>query len=506
VGTVRRSIAANVTGRAFGVVAVILFVPLYLKLLGAEAYGLVGFYGTLLGVLAFADMGLTATLTREMARLSACKDSTLQKADLLRTYESLYAGVSLMLALLVWCLAPIIANHWLQNSTVDLRQIILALRIMGISIAIQLPAQLYSGGLMGLQRQVLANSLQIGWGIVRGAGAILILWLLSPTVVAFAWWQLFANAVYCVCVRAAIWHAVSSVTIRSRFQWLVLRNTWRYAAGMVGMACLSSLLMQSDKLAVSKMLPLETFGYYMLAVALAGVPRMLSSPIGAGVFPRFTGLVTAGDRPALTRLYNHASALVALAVIPGALTLAVFSRDFLFLWTGNAFAAQQVALTTTLLILGEAIQSLQVLPYLLSLAHGSVKLNLQINVVSVIVITPLLIFLITKYGVVGAGISWLVMNLCTCVPFTYFIHRRFLPGELRRWFMLGVGRPLLVAAPCVLLGQCLIPMTDSRMLSLVMITLVWGVATLATVVTIPELRRVVLQETIRVLGVSHERE
>ena len=71
----KKNIAANYVGRAWGFISVYLFVPLYLKFLGIEAYGLVGFYSTLLGVLAFADIGSTATFKREIARLSARKDA-----------------------------------------------------------------------------------------------------------------------------------------------------------------------------------------------------------------------------------------------------------------------------------------------------------------------------------------------------------------------------------------------------------------------------------------------
>jgi O-antigen/teichoic acid export membrane protein len=500
---IKRNIVANMIGRAWGVVSVYLFVPLYLKFLGAEAYGLVGFFATLLGVLAFADMGLTATLNREMARLSARKDSAGEQADLLRTYETAYAWISLLLAGLIWLLAPLIADYWLQSNALDPREIAFVIRIMGLSIALQLPANLYIGGLMGLQRQVLTNSLQMGWGLARGAGAVLVLWLVSPTAVAFFWWQLLANVAYCLAARTALRRAVSHGVERPRFKWLVFQNTWRYALGMAGMAFLSTILMQTDKLAVSKMLPLESFGYYMLAVALAGAPRMLASPIGAAVFPRLTALVEAGDRSGLVRLYYRTTALLVVAIIPAGLTLAMFSGDFLFAWTGNLSAARQVGLAAALLIVGEVMQAITVPPYHLALAHGDVRLNLQVCVAAVVVITPLLIFLIAQYGVVGAGVSWLAMNACVLPPYMYFVHRRFMPGELRRWCLLGVGRPLLVALPCVLLGRWLAPHSDSRLLTFGMIALVWGAATAATAATIAELRGAFVRRTYGVLGVSY---
>ena len=136
---------------------------------------------------------------------------------------------------------------------------------------------------MGLQKQVLTNALQIAWGVFRGVGAVLVLWLFSPTIFAFALWQLISNAIYCFFARLSLWRALSISPAQSQpqFKWQVFRNTWRYAAGMAGMAVVSTLLTQTDKLVVSKMLSLEMLGYYTLAGSLATVPLMLASPIAS---------------------------------------------------------------------------------------------------------------------------------------------------------------------------------------------------------------------------------
>jgi len=209
------------------VVSVYIFVPLYLKFLGIEAYGLIGFYSTLLGVLALADMGLTATLSREMARLEAREGADGEMGDLLRTYESIYLGISLGLAAAIWFAAPSIAGRWLQAGALPLGEIASAIKLMGIAIALQLPANLYSGGLFGLQRQVMANSLMIGWGIFRGVGSVLVLWLVSPTIIAFSLWQIVSNAAYLFAVRFGIRHVLPAARSKPGFKRTILRHTLR---------------------------------------------------------------------------------------------------------------------------------------------------------------------------------------------------------------------------------------------------------------------------------------
>jgi O-antigen/teichoic acid export membrane protein len=489
---IRRNIFANMIARVWGVISVYLFVPLYLKFLGIEAYGLVGFYSTLLGVLAFADMGFTATLTREMARLSVRKDSMAEMRELVRTYESIYLFISSALAVIMWALAPLLAVHWLHSKVLRPHDMAVAIRIMGVAIALQLPSDLYIGGLMGLQRQIQANSIQIAWGAFRGFGAVLILWLVSPTIFAFAWWQLLSNGIYCLAAGLGLWGAVTgkSGDARPHFSWRAFRNTRRYAAGMMGLAVVSILLTQTDKLAVSKLLSLDMLGYYTLATVLATVPLALASHIASAVYPCLTGLVATGDSEGLIRLYHRGCEFVAVAVIPAGLTVALFAGGCIFAWTGSSLIAQRAATPASLLLGGQLMQALTVIPFYLALAHGNVKLNLLMGIASVVLITPLLLVLIMKYGIVGAGWSWLATNLCTLPPYMWLLHRRFMPGELRRWALHDVLRPSLASFPIILLARLLFPIPSSRLFILGFVGLVWSASAAAAALTMPELRSV----------------
>ena len=66
----RWNLAANFVGSGWTAVARLLCVPLYVQLLGMEAYGLIGFYVTLRAALLVLDLGLATTVNRAMARLS----------------------------------------------------------------------------------------------------------------------------------------------------------------------------------------------------------------------------------------------------------------------------------------------------------------------------------------------------------------------------------------------------------------------------------------------------
>ena len=63
------------------------FIPLYIKYLGIEAYGLIGIFALLQAWLALLDMGMTPTLSREMARFTGGAHDAQSIRDLLHVSE-----------------------------------------------------------------------------------------------------------------------------------------------------------------------------------------------------------------------------------------------------------------------------------------------------------------------------------------------------------------------------------------------------------------------------------
>src|SRR6266702_3124936 len=174
----------------------LVFVPLYIHFLGIEAYGLIGIFATVLAVSALLDMGLTSTLNREMARLAAQRDKAQEMRDLVRTLEIPYWLVGVLISGIVITSSSLLAYRWVHCENVSPRTVQTAIMLMGVSVAFQWPLSFYSGGLMGLQRQVLLNGINVVMATFRGLGAVLILWLVSPTAEAFFSWQIVASVAH----------------------------------------------------------------------------------------------------------------------------------------------------------------------------------------------------------------------------------------------------------------------------------------------------------------------
>ena len=66
----RRNVLASFAGKMLTALLSLAFTPLFSRLLGMEAYGLIGFSITLNAALNLLDMGFSATMNREMAQLT----------------------------------------------------------------------------------------------------------------------------------------------------------------------------------------------------------------------------------------------------------------------------------------------------------------------------------------------------------------------------------------------------------------------------------------------------
>ena len=67
---IRHNVYANFLGKLWISFFGIIFVPIYIRLLGIESYGLIGLFVSLTSIVSLLDMGLSTTLSREISILS----------------------------------------------------------------------------------------------------------------------------------------------------------------------------------------------------------------------------------------------------------------------------------------------------------------------------------------------------------------------------------------------------------------------------------------------------
>ncbi len=501
---IKQNIIANFAGRAWTGLMSIAFVPLYIKFMGIESYGLIGIFASLLALFSLLDMGLSTTLNRELARLSALPDKTQDMRDLVRTLELPYWGMAVLISFALIGLSGPIAYSWVNTNKLSPDTAKQALMIMGGVVAFRWPISLYSGGLMGLQRQVLLNGINVFEATFRGFGAILVLWLISPTIQAFFVWQMFVGIIHVSLTAFFLWRSLPASNHRPHFKKDLLLSIWRFAAGMTGISITVIFLMQTDKIILSKILSLEMFGYYTLATSVGNALYYFIGPIFYALFPRLSQLVSLNDENGLKELYHKGCQFMSVMILPAAMVVSFFSSEILLLWTGNPVVVTNTHNIVSILIIGSALNGLMNLPYGIQLAHGWTKLAFYVNIVAVIILVPMIYFLAKSYGPVGAASAWLILNSGYVLISIQIMHKRLLPNEKWRWYLHDVGVPMLAAITIAAIWRLFTPDGMSRPAMLIYLTAISATTLLATAFATSVTRQWIIQKLV-MLKVIYER-
>lgn len=485
--TVKRNVIANFMGSGWSAVMGLAFIPLYIRLMGVEAYGIVGVFVSIQIMFAVLDLGLSQALSRELARLSVDQKNANLMVDTARTLEIVYWGIALGVTIVIASLANLIAYQWLNPEKLSSASLVEALWVMAVVVGLRWPVALYTGGLNGLQRQVLVNAISVVFVTLQGAGAVAVLWFIEPTVRAFFLWQVLVALLQVVFLRVALWRSLPSGD-SGIFRFEVLKSIWRFAAGMTGISLLATILTQMDKILLSKLLPLAEFGYYTFSATVAAVIYKLAGPVFTAYYPRLTELATAKDQLSLARTYHQGSQLMAVAILPTALILIFFSKEVLDLWTRSPELVKNSSLLVSLLVIGNTLNGLMNLPYALQLAHGWTKLAFYTNLVAVLFLAPAIYFSTRYWGAAGAAGIWIFLNSVYLLVSVQIMHRHLLTTEKFDWYLNDVVQIFLAALVVVSFTKFLVMDSFGGVFQLMILIIALGLASVLTILSANTLR------------------
>ncbi len=498
----RVNAAANYLGRGVTALLAFIFVPIYVRYIGVESYGLVGFAATLQSLIGLLGGGISATLSRELARLTAYQESGQEQRDVLRTLELVFVLFSFAGALVMVLLAGLVAS-WLNPQALSLAEVTSCIRLMALMIAFEFLSSFYQGGLLALQRQVFQNAVRVGFAVVRNVGVIAPLAWVSPTVTTYLEWQVGVALVQGVVSAIILWRLIPPGVRPARFKRSILLDTWKFALGMVGVNVTVLLLFQADKVVLSKLLTLQDFGYYTLAATIPGGLCLLVYPLSHAIFPQLCKLVERRDEAAIGDLYHKGGQAISLLVIPFAATLILFSPQVLQVWTADPVIVLKTWPIVSILAAGALLNCLMYLPYVLMLAHGWTRLNFIANLACAIVLIPTMIAFGARWGGIGAAFIWLIWNLSYLVSVAPLLHRRILRGHLRRWCTDDVIFPIAAAGGAAATWLCITHYL-AQIPPIFCIGGAWMVATSSLLVTLPMARRMATDTLTR--GLRHRPE
>ncbi|MDQ6700315.1 MAG: oligosaccharide flippase family protein, partial [Acidobacteriota bacterium] len=294
----------------------------------------------------------------------------------------------------------------------------------------------------GLQRMEFNNAIDVITTILQQFGTIVILARGGGLFQVVEW--------FAICFAASV---VAYFIISSRFlAWRSLvpgysseavgRNI-RFGRQMMAISVLGMIQTQSDKMIVSKLLPIGVSGYYGFASGMVSKAMLLTGAIAQAAFPFFSASDSSRREPML-RQYHKLQDLICVGTVP-LFAFLTFAARPLFSYTFSPAVAQTLVVPVTWLCLGYYLNGVLNIPFVVSVARGYPQIWARCNFLALFTVLPVAAALVSFFGLSGAGFSWVFYHI---FAFGYAVPRvcsECLGISVWKWYA-HIGRILALAA------------------------------------------------------------
>jgi O-antigen/teichoic acid export membrane protein len=483
IGVTKLNIISNYATQILTSVLGVILIPIYIKYLGSESFGLIGIFATIQAFLTILDLGITPTLSREMAFYSSGVSSEKHIKSLFKTFEFVVLFIVIVITLIIYFSSNLLSIYLVKSKVLSINEVSLVFKIMGLVTALKFFESLYKSALIGLEKQFNLNLTTIIFSLIKSFGSVFILAYISKDLFVFFVWQTIASIINIFVLKLQTRYSFQDNSVKGLIDLNTLRSIWKFAAGMSLSTVLSLILTQFDKIVLIKFLSLSDFGYYYLASTLAYALLMLISPITQAYHPKLTRFYSINDETKLIQTFHEGCQLINIFFGTSCVVIIFYSKELLMIWTRNPQLSENSYLILILLVIGYLFNGLNWMNYHLQQAIGWTSFIVKNNLFAILAYVPAVYIVVPKYGAIGASLIWIFLNLYYITISSHFMFRKIIVTEKTNWFKYDLIYPLITSSTIVLFSKLFIPEINNLFFKLFIIGLVSIFAMLGSYLT-----------------------
>ena len=404
----KKNIIYNVFGRISLLILSFVAVKFIYSGLGEDALGLIYFVMTINTLLSFVlEMGITSTTTREVS--AHFQNDSKYITHLIRTASLFYWLSFVLIGGAVYLLAPLLVEKWLILKTIDQELAVFTLRVLGITSFLALPKSLYASLFRGLQRMEFNNIIDVLSSALRQCGIIVIL-NQEYGLLEVVYWMSFTYVTEVIIYLGMVGKFFPFISFIPGYFHNVAKRNVNFASKMMLTTICGILHRQLDKLILSKLLPIGVLGTYSLAQRGVSIGELVSNAINSAAYPVFSSLQREDKHGEIMERYRKLQDLmcVANAVILGAIPFAmvpvltiIFTKE----------VAQSLFVPVILMCSHSYLFCIKQVSGNIAVALGKPEIELRTLLYSLIFVIPFSVFAIRRFGLVGAPLGLLMLDI-----------------------------------------------------------------------------------------------
>ncbi|MCC6328020.1 MAG: flippase [Acidobacteria bacterium] len=421
----------------FGVILPICFsvvtTPLLTRLLGTEGYGLMVLILLIPNYLGFADFGMNIASTR-FASAAFAEGAPAKEARIIRTAAAISLAASLPLAAAIIIFSrPILALFNIPEALMDEGS--LALKLGAGILVVNFLNIIFNTPALTRLRMDLNTYITAGGRIVGLVAAPIVVFFGGGILgaVAATLGASLATLAGHLFVGARLLPQMAGFSIDRES----LRPMIKFGSSIFVAYVAGAVLMNLEKLVLTRVTSVETLAYYSIAAAFAGMMGVVSASMAQSLMPAFSQLQGAKMRPALNALFSRGIRTVLIILLPVFVAMILGARTFFTYWFSPEFGREST-LPFYIIVLGFFFTMLNHFPYTAVLAGGRSDILAKIYWAELIPYLFLVWWLAGEFGAVGAAAAWSTRCLVDSVLMFTLARRvggvRYVPKNAPQFF------------------------------------------------------------------------
>jgi O-antigen/teichoic acid export membrane protein len=398
-----RNTIINFCGQTIILVIAIFAIPIMIKGMGTERFGVLALMWSFIGYFSLFDLGLGRALTNLVARSLTKEQNNIP--SLIWTGFSLLILLGIVGGLTIFASAPWLVRGILKIPFELQDESLTALYLIAAIFPFVITQAGFRGVLEGLQRFDIVNGVSVTFGIFSFAGSLFVLpfskhlGMLAAVVIVgrLMGWMVSLGFCFKLIPNLQYWRLPEFDVARR----LLTFGGWMTVTNVVG-----PLMVYLDRFLIGAWLSVAAVAYYTTPYDVVTKLWIIPGALVGALFPLFsTSQATNPNHN--KRLFSLGVKYIYIALYPLTLLIVAFAREGLTFWLDAIFSAQSSVVLQWLAV-GVLINSLAHVPFALIQGAGRPDLTAKLHLLELPLYLVCVSLMIQHLGIKGAAIAWMI--------------------------------------------------------------------------------------------------
>ncbi|WP_442783115.1 flippase [Collimonas fungivorans] len=402
------NIGWNLVGQVAPLIAAVVSIPLLIKGLGVDRFGILTIAWMLIGYFSLFDLGIGRALTQIISEKLAINDEA-------AIPPLMWTGLTVMFVLgLLASLFIVGLSDWIIYSALKIPVYLQAETKRSLSmLAPSIPLVLIATGLRGILEAKhefkSVNLVRIPLGVLMFVAPLCVL-PFSNSLVAIFFSLLLVRAATAIAFVYLCHRSLDNFT-EFTLSKAVIPELLKFGGWMTVSNIVSPIMVQMDRFVIGMMLSMAAVAYYATPYEMVTKLLVVPAAIAGVCFPQFAKLNAQKNIKDAMALYWKSCRYIFYLTFPAIIFLVLFAGWILHLWLGGKFSDESTRVFQILAI-GVLVNGLAAIPFAFLQGAGRSDVTAKVHVCELLVYLPLLYFAVSKFGIVGAATIWSLRVFC----------------------------------------------------------------------------------------------